>query len=83
MASFRFIGDGTDWQTKNGLEKMEAPKKYVVEVKTSKGEHLLFSFELVYDWLVYCHMVTSVRIFSTNMEKHFPGADDADLNADI
>jgi len=59
------------------MAKMTAVKDYVVEVKTSHQEHLLLKFKLVYDWLVYCHLVASVDIMSVDaLGKHFPGADD-------
>lgn len=40
---------------------MTAVKEYMVEVKSCKGEHLLYKFKLVYDWLLFCHLVASVR----------------------
>jgi len=80
---FRFIGDTSPWQQKNGQAKMTEVKDYVVETKTQTGEHLLLKFRLVYDWLLYCHLVASVSITSLMVSKHFPGADDLDLSIDI
>ena len=80
---YRFIGDGSAWQQKDGAEKMTAVKVYVVEVRTRSGDHLLLKFKLVYDWLLYCHMVASVLITAVSTDKFFPGADDADLDLDI
>uniref|UniRef100_A0A7S2H127 Uncharacterized protein n=1 Tax=Haptolina brevifila TaxID=156173 RepID=A0A7S2H127_9EUKA len=80
---FRFLGDASSWQQKNGQAKMTAVKDYVVETKTRTGEHLLLKFRLVYDWLLYCHLVASVSITSLAVSKHFPGADDFDLSVDI
>lgn len=78
---FRFVGDASPWQQKQGREKMTAVKDYVVEVKTRSQEHLLLKFKLVYDWLVYCHLVASVDIMSIDrLGKHFPGAEDLDLS---
>ena len=77
---FRFLGDTTPWQQKDGMEKMTSVKEYLVEVKTSKDEHLLFKFRLVYDWLVYCHLVTSVSVLSASTSKHFPGAEDLSID---
>ena len=63
---------------------MTAVKVYVVEVRTRSGEHLLLKFKLVYDWLLYCHMVAGVLITAVSTHKFFPGADDeADLDLDI
>ena len=64
--AYRFVGDDTAWQQKGGLEQMTAPKEYVVEVQAGakeegqRPEHLLVRFELTYDWLVYCHLVSTV-----------------------
>jgi len=77
---FRFLGDATPWQQKNGMEKMTAEKEYLVEVKTKKDDHLLFKFRLVYDWLLYCHLVTSVSMLSASTSKHFPGAEDVSID---
>jgi hypothetical protein len=77
---YRFLGDSTPWQQKEGRQKMTAPKEYVVEVKTGKGEHQMVIFRLVYDWLVYCHLVASVSIMSTSTAKHFPGAEDESMD---
>ena len=65
VVQYRFVGDDSAWQQKNGHEKMTAVKDYVVEVRTRESEHLLLKFKLVYDWLVYCHLVASVRSIST------------------
>jgi len=78
--AFRLVGDGSAWQQKNGHEKMTAPKEYVVEIKTKQGEHYLLKITLVYDWLVYCHLVASVALLSASTAKHFPGAEDIDVD---
>ena len=78
---FRFVGDDSPWQQKRGQEKMTAVKDYVVEVKTRSREHLLLKFKLVYDWLVFCHLVARVDIMSIDaLGKHFPGADESVLD---
>jgi len=79
--SYRFVGDDSAWQQKNGAEKMTAPKEYTVEVETKKGEHMLLKFKLVYDWLVYCHLVAGVSVFSWDNDRFFPGS--LDLECDI
>lgn len=58
---------------------MTAVKHYMIETKTRGGEHLLFNFELVYESLVHCHLISSVKIFSTNTAKYFPGTDALDI----
>jgi len=73
---YRFVGDDSAWQQKGGAEKMTAEKEYVVEVQTKKGEHLLLKFKLVYDWLMYCHLVAAVSVFSWDNERFFPGSGD-------
>ena len=78
--AFRFLGDDSPWQQKNGMEKMTAVKEYVVEVKTRNAEHYLLKFRLVYDWLLYCHLVTSVSMLSASSSKHFPGAEDVSID---
>jgi len=78
---FRFVGDASPWQQKQGHEKMTAVKDYVVEVKTRSKEHLLLKFKLVYDWLLFCHLVASVDVMSVDrLGKHFPGSEDLDLS---
>ena len=42
---YRFVGDATDWQMKQGRESSTAEKEYLVEVQTNKGEHLLVKFK--------------------------------------
>lgn len=73
---YRFLGDDSAWQSKNGLEKFEAPKEYVVEIDSPAGRHL-FRFRLVYDWLLYCHLVATVSSFAVDGERFFPGTSDA------
>eukprot|EP00316_Scyphosphaera_apsteinii_P021357 CAMPEP_0119338002 /NCGR_PEP_ID=MMETSP1333-20130426/95157_1 /TAXON_ID=418940 /ORGANISM="Scyphosphaera apsteinii, Strain RCC1455" /LENGTH=172 /DNA_ID=CAMNT_0007349177 /DNA_START=253 /DNA_END=771 /DNA_ORIENTATION=+ len=70
---FRFVGDDSSWQSKNGLEKETAVKEYVVELKTEKEAHYLIKFKLVYDWLVFCHLVVSVSVLSADPSRFFPG----------
>ena len=77
---YRFVGDASAWQLKNGHEKFTAVKEYLVELKTAKGEHLLVSFKLVYDWLLYCHLIATVRILSAMSSKAFPGTEEIDLD---
>ena len=75
---YRFIGDASAWQQPNG-ESATAVKEYVVEVKTVSGQHLLVKFKLVYDWLLYCHLIATVGVFALTSSA-FPGADDIDLD---
>ena len=80
-STYRFVGDTSAWQVDRGREKMTAVKNYVVEAKTRsesgrQSEHLLLKFRLVYDWLLYCHLVASCTIVSVSIDKHFPGAED-------
>lgn len=77
---YRFIGDASNWQLKNGLEKATAVKEYVVEVKTTGGEHLLVRFRLIYDWLLYCHLVATVGVLTATSGKAFPGSEDINLD---
>lgn len=77
---YRFIGDASSWQQKNGLEKATAVKEYVVELKTTKNEHMLVKFKLVYDWLLYCHLIATVDILSAMSSKAFPGSEDINLD---
>ena len=62
---------------------MTAVKEFVVEMKTSNNEHHLVKFKLVYDWLLYCHLVCSCTLVSASTNKHFPGAEDDDTLLDI
>lgn len=78
--AFRLVGDASAWQQKNGAQAMTAPKEYVVELMTTRGEHYLLRMTLVYDWLVYCHLVASVKILTASIAKHFPGVEDIDIN---
>ena len=83
--AYRFVGDDSAWQQKGGLEQMTAPKEYVVEVQAGakeegqRPEHLLVRFELTYDWLVYCHLVSTVSVTALSTERYFPGSDDSPL----
>ena len=36
----------------------------MAEVETRGGERHLLKFKLVYDWLLYCHLVAAVNVFS-------------------
>merc|ERR1719487_2804334 len=76
--TYRFIGDDSPWQQKGGAASMTATKEYVVELQSSGDDHVLCKFELVYDWLVYCHLVASVNIISASLRRHFPGTEDTD-----
>jgi hypothetical protein len=76
---YRFIGDSSAWQQKRGHEKMTAVKEYVVETKTAKGDHHLLKFKLVYDWLLYCHLIATVQLFVLSSNA-FPGAEDVNLD---
>lgn len=76
---YRFIGDASNWQMKDGVESPTDPKEYIVEVKTQNGEHLLVKFRLIYDWLLYCHLVATVGLASLSSNA-FPGSEDIDLD---
>jgi len=76
---YRFLGDTSDWQQKNGEAEMTAVKEYVVELKTTGGEHLLVKWKLVYDWLLYCHLVATVELFAMTSSA-FPGSEDINLD---
>jgi len=78
--SYRFIGDRTAWQQKKGHQKMTAVKEYVVELKTNREEHFLVKMRLVYDWLLYCHLVATVELFAMSSQSAFPGAEDIALD---
>ena len=78
--SYRFVGDASSWQQKDGLEKPTSVKEYVVELKTSAGDHMLVKFKLVYDWLLHCHLIATVGILSAMSSKAFPGSEDIDLD---
>ena len=41
---------------------------------------MLVSFKLVYDWLLYCHLIATVRILSAMSSKAFPGTEEIDLD---
>ena len=71
------------WQVKAGTEKMTAVKEYMVETQTKKGKHLILRFKLVYNWLVFCHLIAGVSMLSATTKDFFPGAEDSDLSADI
>ena len=77
-SGYRFLGDASAWQRSNGMSET-AVKEYVVEVKTTSGEHRLARFKLVYDWLLYCHLIATVQMFSLSSNA-FPGAEDVDLD---
>jgi len=77
---YRFIGDDSAWQQKGGLESATAVKEYVVELKTIGGDHMLIKFELVYDWLLHCHLIATVGILSAMSTKSFPGSEDINLD---
>jgi len=79
-AGYRFLGDASAWQQQNGAQEMTAVKEYVVEVKTVRDEHLLVKFKLVYDWLLYCHLIATVQLFAMSSSKAFPGTEDIDLD---
>jgi len=80
VQGYRFIGDRTSWQQKNGQQKMTAVKEYVVELKTAREEHFLVKMRLVYDWLLYCHLVATVELFAMSSQSAFPGAEDIALD---
>ena len=77
---YRFIGDATAWQQQNGRQEATAVKDYVVEVKTTCGEHLLVKFRLIYDWLLHCHLIVNVGLGALSSSKAFPGTEDIDLD---
>ena len=77
---YRFIGDDSAWQQKNGHESATAVKEYVVELKTSAGAHMLVKVKLVYDWLLYCHLIATVGLLSAMSSKAFPGTEEIDLD---
>jgi len=78
-SQYRFVGDASAWQTKQGREMPTDEKEYVVEVQTRNGEHCLVKFRLVYDWLLHCHLVSTVALFSATHDKHFPGEEETQL----
>ena len=41
-----------------------------------KTGRLLFRLRLVYDWLLYCHLVATVSSFAIDGERFFPGTSD-------
>ena len=76
---YRFIGDSTPWQQKNGRQSATGVKDYMVEVKTTGGDHLLVKFRLIYDWLLHCHLIVNVGLASLSSNA-FPGTEDIDLD---
>jgi len=76
---YRFIGDSSPWQMKDGRAKPTAEKEYMVELRMRNGEHQIVRFKLVYDWLLYCHLVATCTLQSVTISKHFPGAEDTSL----
>ena len=62
---------------------MTAVKEYMIEAQTKKGKHLILRFKLVYNWLVFCHLIAGVSMLSASTSDFFPGAEDSDLSADI
>ena len=52
---------------------------YMVELKTTRGDHKLIKFKLVYDWLLYCHLIASVQVFAMTSTA-FPGTEEIDLD---
>jgi len=79
VEQYRFVGDASMWQTKQGQEMPTAEKAYMLEVQTRGGEHQLVKFRLVYDWLLHCHLVSMVTVLSATNGKYFPGEDDVQL----
>ena len=78
-AGYRFVGDASAWQIKKGMERPEAVKEYTVELKMSGGGHMLARFKLVYDWLLYCHLIATCELFDMS-SKAFPGTEDISLD---